>query len=58
MIKPLRYIGLNMKNYVQKVEKEAEALDYLPYPGEIGKRFRKIFQRVGSYGKSTNYANQ
>ena len=38
----------------KKLKKEAEALDYLPYPGETGKRFRKYFKRrLGIMGKSS-----
>ena len=35
------------KSYVQKVEKEAEALDYLPYPGEIGKKIQENISKEG-----------
>jgi len=29
----------------KKLKKEAEALDYLPYPGEIARRFKTYFKR-------------
>ena len=43
----------------KKLKKEAEALDYLPYPGEIGKKDSgKYFKRrLGIMGKSSNYVD-
>ena len=35
----------------KKLNKECEALDYLPYPGELGKKFKRIYQKkAGSNG--------
>ena len=31
----------------KKLKKEAEALDYLPYPGEIGKKIQENISREG-----------
>ena len=48
LIKLLRYIGLNMKKVMcKKLKKEAEALDYLPYPGEIGKKIQENISKEG-----------
>ena len=47
LIKLLRYRSKYEKSYVQKVEKEAEALDYLLYPGEIGKKIRENISKEG-----------
>ena len=35
----------------KKLNKECEALDYLPYPGELGKEFKRIYlKKAGSNG--------
>ena len=31
----------------RKLKKEAEALDYLPYPGEIGKKIQENISKEG-----------
>ena len=43
------------KVYCQKLDKEAEGLNYIPYPGEIGKR---IYDHISLEGWNTWVGHQ